>query len=801
MEVLAPAGSMEHLMAALDAGADAIYLGGKHFSARKYAGNFSNDEIKDAVRMAHIKGSRVYITLNTLLSDRELGTLKDYVTFLGTVDIDGILVQDIGVASLIRKWEPAIPLHGSTQMTVSNLSGVHMLEELGFQRVVLSRELSLSEIQNIKKQSHIEIEVFVHGALCVCYSGQCLMSSFIGGRSGNRGACAQPCRMPYTLVDAVGRPMSQNKGKYLLSMKDMMGLNHVPALAKAQIDSIKIEGRMKSPEYVYDTVLAYREAVDQEICDKKAIESKLKRRFNRGYTTSFIDDHIGIHSVTEYAPGNHGTPVGYIGQKTKDGFAFALYTSIDFRQITGISFQTDRKEIAYVSINQMIVMDAQRGRVKTKEIPLAGGAVYAHFIEEKESFSMKDLHHKIPLSMTFVAIPGQSLSLICRDNSNHVVEIKSEYVAEKATKRITTEEEIRNQLCRLGETWFTLDKIDIQNESCMVPKSILNRMRQEAVEKIEQIRLEEAKIRIPKTERKTFSLSHDGGKKEGITELVAKTNQVSQVEQVLHAGIRHIIYGGESFTHERIRVEDYQRVYDMVKSCGGRIVFSLPRVVREKNEEKIYRFYENIIKLNPDALEVSYMGNFQWLQEKNINIPIECGASFNLFNSESVEVVKEWGATAAYISQEVTMPQLRDMVKRSKIPLGAIIYGRTEMMISEYCVINAVLANKPKESCPAPCLQHSYFLQSREGDRFPVKTDEWCHMHILNGRILDMRPELLHLKSIGVKRLLLDLRGIEGNVEALCRNHKDILFEQVAPPGRTDQTSQITRGHFFRGVL
>ena len=198
MELLAPAGSPEHLIAALDGGADAVYLGGKSFSARKFAGNFSPEEMQDAVRLAHTRGVAVYVTLNTLIGDIEMESLKEYLVFLSSINIDGLLIQDLGCIDLIKELAPNIPLHASTQMTVSNLAGVKFLESLGFKRVVLSRELSLTEIRNIVSSCSVEIEVFIHGALCVCYSGQCLFSSILGGRSGNRGRCAQPCRLPYT---------------------------------------------------------------------------------------------------------------------------------------------------------------------------------------------------------------------------------------------------------------------------------------------------------------------------------------------------------------------------------------------------------------------------------------------------------------------------------------------------------------------------------------------------------------------------------------------------------------------------
>lgn len=262
MELLAPAGSPEQLYAALEAGADAVYMGGKAFSARKYAGNFTEEEMTEAVRYCHILGVRVYVTLNTLIADSEWEEMEKYLRFLGSIHIDGLLVQDLGVARAARRLIPDIPLHASTQMTVSNLDGVEILKSFHFRRAVLSREVSIEEMKQICGQTDMEIEVFVHGALCVCYSGQCLMSSFIGGRSGNRGSCAQPCRMPYALIDEAGRKIESEAGPYILSLRDMTGLDRLKELKEAGVVSLKIEGRMKSPDYVYAVVSAYRKALD-----------------------------------------------------------------------------------------------------------------------------------------------------------------------------------------------------------------------------------------------------------------------------------------------------------------------------------------------------------------------------------------------------------------------------------------------------------------------------------------------------------------------------------------------------------
>ena len=252
IELLAPAGSWEALEAAVNAGADAVYMGGKAFGARQYASNFDREEMQKAVYFAHMHRVRLYITVNTLVDDSELGELADYLLFLSNVGIDGIIVQDLGVIRLARQIVPDLPLHASTQMTVTNSEGVKLAAEAGMERVVLARELSLEEINTICHGTDTEIEVFIHGALCVCYSGQCLMSSLIGGRSGNRGRCAQPCRLPYKLVNEAGEDLLSGKdaGQYLLSPKDLNTLDILPQLIEAGVTSYKIEGRMKRPEYV-----------------------------------------------------------------------------------------------------------------------------------------------------------------------------------------------------------------------------------------------------------------------------------------------------------------------------------------------------------------------------------------------------------------------------------------------------------------------------------------------------------------------------------------------------------------------
>lgn len=802
MELLAPAGSPAHLIAALDAGADAVYLGGKLFSARKFAGNFSDEEMRDAVRMAHGKGAAVYVTLNTLIGDIERPALEEYIRFLGSIPIDGLLVQDFGVAHVVRRIAPHIPLHASTQMTVSNLDGVKFLGDRGFQRVVLSRELSLDEISHITKATDVEIEVFVHGALCVCYSGQCLMSSFIGGRSGNRGSCAQPCRMGYELVDRNGRPMNREKGKYILSLKDMMGLPRIPELLAAGVASLKVEGRMKSPEYVFNTVSAYRKAIDaaeqERQLDTTPLKLHLEEEFNRGYSTHYLDDAAGPSMITEYAPGNHGVDAGTVVSVSRGQFVFHADTMRRLTEVTGISFETQKKSIEFVSVDQVFPAKNGNFKVLSKGTAQKDGKVYWNVKGEKKPLAMKDLVGKIRISCVMDIREGEPFSLLVKDEDGHQVTVTGP-VAEKALSRVTSEEEIEKQIARLGNTWFTLEGASIHNDGCMVPKSVLNHLRQEAVEELARLREKAHEDEIPKPQAEVVLPAAEGVALPRKPHVTLRTDSLRQLEEGLAAGVRSFIFGGESFHHQPISFGDYEKAVERVHAEGGIIYFATPRVVREKNSSKARQQFQSFLALGPDGALVEYAGATEWMQ--GASLPLVAGPSMNLFNQEALASMKALGFSGAYVSQELTIPQIRDMAKKSKLPLGSYVYGRTEMMISEYCVINSQMGNVEKKKCPGYCMKQAYWLKDGEGRMFPVKTDEWCHMHIQNCKVLDMQPYVPELLKAGLSSLCLDVRGMEGDVSTLCRSYEDIVHGRTTPPKPATQGEDVTRGHFFRGVL
>ncbi|MEA4825238.1 MAG: peptidase U32 family protein [Clostridium sp.] len=398
IELLAPAGSMESIYAAVQNGADAVYIGGTKFSARAYASNFDEENMIRALEYCHLYNVKVYVALNILIKEEEVNEALEYIKFLYKIGVDALIIQDTGIAELIKRNFPDFEIHASTQMTVHNGEGAILLNELGFKRIVLSRELSLKEIKYISKDLGIETEVFIHGALCICYSGQCLMSSIIGGRSGNRGRCAQPCRLPYEIINK--KSGSIKKG-YILSPKDICTLENIKDIIESGASSIKIEGRMKRPEYVAGVVSAYRKAIDEAyntlgVSDSKANskdnalekfnlqseEKKLLQLFNRqGFSKAYMYGNVGKDMMAYNLPKNTGVMLG----KVNKDLTIKLEENINLQD--GIRFGEDGFTIFKIVKGSENVSKAVRGDiVKLKPTKYKAGDIlytmlYTNLIE------------------------------------------------------------------------------------------------------------------------------------------------------------------------------------------------------------------------------------------------------------------------------------------------------------------------------------------------------------------------------------------------------------------------------------
>ena len=405
IEILAPAGNIEAMVAAVENGANAIYLGGKLLNARKHASNFERDEMLGAIHYAHFHGVKIYVTLNILVDDSVMEQAIEYVRFLYESDVDGIIVQDMGIARLISKIFPDLEIHGSTQMTINNLYGAKYLENLGFTRVILARETPIQEIRNIRENTNIELEAFVHGALCMGYSGQCLMSSFIGGRSGNRGTCAQPCRMQYNIVDGNGNLVEKLDKLHYLSPKDLNTVENLDTLLDAGISSLKIEGRMKRKEYVASVVKTYRKALDSgkdSITDQE--KEDLSQVFTRGFTKGLGLGDFGRSYMSIDRPDNRGLLIGSIVDADRNNFYVKLRTNID--KGDGIEFQLSNGDYKGLLFPQDTKSDSVISLIKRGNVDIGSKVYRTSIVELNKRINQDRSYAKKPIDMELIIKQG-----------------------------------------------------------------------------------------------------------------------------------------------------------------------------------------------------------------------------------------------------------------------------------------------------------------------------------------------------------------------------------------------------------
>lgn len=480
-ELLSPAGNMECLYAAINAGADAIYLGGKVFGARSFAGNFSNEELVEAIKYAHIYGVKIYVTVNTVVYEEEVDTFLKYVDFLHKNNVDALIIQDLGMMDLLRKTYPNLELHASTQMNVHNVEGVKFLSDLGLKRVVLARETNIEKIREIKNSVNCELEVFAHGALCLSYSGQCLMSSLIGGRSGNRGTCSQCCRMPYSLINGFNE---LNKDKYLLSTKDLNTLEHLSELIESGVDSLKIEGRMKRPEYVYLITKIYRNAIDNYFAGKKLFTEKdiieMKKMFNREFTKGFLFNEDNDNFTNPFRPNHIGVKIGNVISKNR------IKLTADIIQGDGIRIIGSKDTgliLNKIYKNKKLVNKAFKGDiidVEFKENVSDGDVVLTSSKEQLDRIDKElSINKKIKVDIDIVNV-GNNIKVTLTDYKNIVYLEKN--IVEKALKGGTSHNRIIEQLTKFGNTPFQVNKVTSSLENnIFISIKELNDLRREIV--------------------------------------------------------------------------------------------------------------------------------------------------------------------------------------------------------------------------------------------------------------------------------------------------------------------------------
>lgn len=653
-ELLAPAGNMEALKAAVLAGCDAVYIGGKFFGARNFADNFHDEEMVEAIRYAHLYGVKVYVTMNTIVYEKEVKNFVDYARFLHQNNVDAIIIQDIGMVDLLRQKFPELKLHASTQMHIHNVEGVKLVESLGLERTVIARETPLSLLKEMKEKSQIQLEVFVHGALCVSYSGQCLMSSLLNGRSGNRGTCSQCCRMPYDLI-VDGKKV--NEENYLLSPKDLNTLNQIGNLIDLGIDSLKIEGRMKRKEYVYTVVSLYRKAIDSYI-EKGKVEIKedeileLKKIFNRGFTKGFLNDERNENFIHSIRPNHMGIQIGEVTFVSKNLVTVKLTDEI--HQFDGIrilgkndaglilnKIYKDKKLVSKAFKNEEISFYVNEPVTLHSPVLLTTSSTQIKTIDERLNKTKK-----IKISGKIICKVNHPITLQIWDEER-TVEVQGE-VIQSALKSPTSKERILEQISKTGATPFEFEVLEEEiDDSIFIPIQILNQLRREALEQLEEKRI----YKLPYVEKEYHVDAPD------VKEVCSKVAYVSTLED----------YEAKKKEFSTIIVEN--SLYSIIKEKNA--LLKLPRVM-----EHLEDHVENLL--------VGDLGSVY--KYKNVVTDF----SLNVTNSYTVAFLHRLGVKRVTLSIELNDYQIRDIVtayqeRYQKDPnLEVIVSAFPEAMILKY---------------------------------------------------------------------------------------------------------------------
>lgn len=648
-ELLSPAGNIECLKAAIIAGCDAVYLGGKNFGARSFASNFSDDEIVEAIKYAHIYGVRVYITVNTLIYENEVAEFIKYIEFIHKNNVDAVIMQDLGMIDLVKQTFPNLEIHASTQMHIHNIEGVKLAKKLGLKRVVLARETNMETIKNIKEEIDMDLEIFIHGALCLSYSGECLMSSLIGGRSGNRGSCTQCCRMKY---DLYSNSKKLNEDKYLLSTKDLNTINNIDKLIDIGVDSLKIEGRMKRPEYVYIVTKLYRKAIDSYVKTKKInitnedIE-ELKKIFNRKFTKGFLFNETNI--VNQYRPNHMGIEIGKV-ISYKDNFV-TIKLNQKINQEDGIRILNEINDVGCtlnkIYLNKKLVNKANENDIISFYIKdkVAKNDVVIKTTDinqlKKINKEIKN-NKKIMINVEIICQLNKPIRLIFDDGHNKVQTEK--FICEKAIKNKTDEKRIINQINRLKDTPYEINKLKSNiDDNIFVKISDLNEIRREIVNLLNEKRC----YKIPYVKEKyNRKVTEYNNKKSLSVEIKNKDDLIS------------------------IKTN---RIY--FKQNLNNTIYNLPRVINK---------YENIKK----TVLINELGSLNKYKNVITNF------SFNVTNSYTVALLNNIGVKLITLSYELNDFQIEKLIEKykerynKKPNLELIISSYPEVMISKFNLLN-----------------------------------------------------------------------------------------------------------------
>lgn len=802
IELLAPVGSFDSLKAAVQNGANAVYLGGKDFSARASANNFDREELKEAVKYAHIRDVRVFVTTNTLIKQNELEDFVEYAKFLYDIDVDAIIMQDIGAAMLIHELLPDFELHASTQMVAHSLEDVQYLESIGFKRVVLARELTVEEIKYICDNANVDIEIFVHGALCVCYSGGCLMSSMIGNRSGNRGRCAQPCRQKYTMIDISTGEEIHNNGDYLLSTKDLNTIEEIDKIIDTGVLSLKIEGRMKKPEYVATVIKSYRDAIDEYETTKKVNISDetmedLYTIFNRKFTKGLILGEVGDEVMNSNVPNNQGLYVGKVVDYNKKAKRLKIKLEGTLKKGDGINLGggtigriikgKDITQIGYKgeTIELDFIGEAKKNQLvfKTSDTDLIDRAQKTYTQDKEFAKSLIDAEISIKLD----SYP--ELRLI--DKNENIVTVQGDKLVEKALKVALSEEKIETQIKKLGNTPYEIDQLKINlDEGVSMPISLINQMRREAIELLDNARIS-VKGRMYKDNDIKYSPKIYSRNADNKSKIRVKVNNIEALKSILNLDIDMIYYED---------VSTIEQAMTMANANNKKLIYSAPRIVRNRE----YKRLEKSDEYCKDHVQISALGQVKYYKENSESVKFDVDYYLNPFNSETINHYKKEGAETVCISQELNLHEIKETTQYTDLEIETVAYGYIPMMLSEYCPMGVVARSCKKDKRCANCKESKYVLRDFKGEEYRVSQDIFCRSTIYNSSANCLINNLDELSEAGINIFRLDFTHETPElIEKITESFIDVIENDFVADAKSLEVFEdmdTTLGHLYKGV-
>ena len=820
VELLSPVGDFECLQAAVQNGADSVYLGGSAFNARASASNFDKDGLKQAIRYAKLRNVKINFALNTLIKDDEFEDAVNLAKYVYTLGADAIIVQDLGLAKYIIDNMPGMDVHGSTQMTIHNLQGVLELEKLGFKRVVLSRELNLSEIEYICNNSNVEIEVFAHGALCMSYSGQCLLSSTIGARSGNRGRCAQPCRLPYELIDENSNLL--DKG-YLLSPRDLCSLQYIPDLIKAGVSCFKIEGRMKTPEYVAVVTSIYRKYIDLALSDSEyKIDNedikKLMQVFNRGgFSTGNLSDEENLNYVYKEKPNNMGLYIGNVSSfnKNKGLITFKTNETLSIGDSISLEKEThkytvtelmkNKQNIEKANIGDLITIGRMKGNISL------GDKIYklsSKSVTKLVTEHYKSENKKTPLSCVITIKKNQPVSLKVKSLDDKL------YSSMEVTKSIDimpidaitnpiSQERVIEQLSKTTDTPFEFTKIEINlDDNTYLPKiSAINALRRDCLQELENLAIEKFERILPNSQNRSNLNDKIYKKEKAITSshipnIEFENTNVKKVPSV------SLLLNDLNPKYNYTNLLDVDKIYIPLKffnkkdltetiknlSNKSKLYVYMPTIIKDNYRNIIYNSLDNYInEFNIKGIVISNLSNICSLNKYIGKYDFIGNYTLNVFNNHTINELAKLKINMVTLSPELDESSLRNLCSTSPIPTELMVYGNLPVMNMGYCLLGS--SNKCYPKCQMRCKTASkYYIKDRLGYKFRVVPDNIQTVTtIYNSKITSIPYENIRPSSVRISILDENINEIN---EAI----------KTVKEGKTFSSKDYTYGNLYKNV-